>query len=189
MRDELAALREQNARGAMLRTENDRLSRIASEVGELRRQGTELARLSAEADALRQRRQEEIESAKKAEARKLATRDVLPVARVQPPAAYPPALLAERVSGRVNIDFLVDGTGRVQNAFVTKSTQREFEEPALEAVKRWGFDAGLKNGRSVITHMVVPIAFDPEKGVGAPDEPAMPAEPPKSVDLLKPNWF
>ena len=59
----------------------------------------------------------------------------------------------------VVVDFLVDTNGDVQNAYAVKSSQREFEAAAVQAVSKWKFKPGKKGGRNVITHMQVPIVF------------------------------
>ena len=57
------------------------------------------------------------------------------------------------------MDFLVDTNGDVQNAYAIRSSQREFEAAAVQAVSKWKFKPGRKGGRDVITHMQVPIVF------------------------------
>jgi protein TonB len=63
------------------------------------------------------------------------------------------------ISGEVVVDFLVDTNGDVQNAYAVRSSQREFEAAAVQAVSKWKFKPGRKGGRNVITHMQVPIVF------------------------------
>ena len=79
--------------------------------------------------------------------------------------------------GEVVVDFVVDASGKVHNAFVASSSQREFEAPAIEAVSKWEFDPGQMRGRAVNTHMQVPIVFNPAKREAQAGEPApFPAE-------------
>ena len=63
------------------------------------------------------------------------------------------------ISGEVVVDFIVDTNGEVRNAFAFHSSQREFEAAAVQAVSKWKFRPGRKNGHAVFTHMQVPIVF------------------------------
>lgn len=85
--------------------------------------------------------------------------DRVPRARVQPAPEYPAAMRAAGVEGEVVVEFAVDATGHVTTAQVVRSTQREFEEPALRAVRKWRFEPGRKDGRAVPFRMAVPIGF------------------------------
>ena len=85
--------------------------------------------------------------------------DQQPVARSRVPPQYPFEMRRAGVTGEVTVDFIVDPNGDVQNAYAVKSTQREFEQAAVQAVSKWKFKAGRKGGRNVPTHMQVPIVF------------------------------
>lgn len=85
--------------------------------------------------------------------------DQQPQARVRTPPQYPFEMRRAGVTGEVTVDFIVDTNGDVQNAYALKSTQREFEQPAVAAVSKWKFKPGRKGGRNVNTHMQVPIVF------------------------------
>ena len=82
-----------------------------------------------------------------------------PEARFQPPPQYPIELRRHGIEGNAMVDFLVDRDGRVQNAHAVSATHREFEAAALQAVAKWKFKPGRKNGHDVVTHMQVPIVF------------------------------
>lgn len=88
-----------------------------------------------------------------------ASLDQQPVARVKPAPQYPFEMKRNGTSGEVVVDFIVDTSGNVQNAYALRSTQREFEQPAVQAVGKWKFKPGRKGGRAVNTHMQVPIVF------------------------------
>ena len=64
------------------------------------------------------------------------------------------------VSGEVTVAFIVGSSGDVVEAYAVKSTQREFEQPAVQAVLKWKFRPGRKGGRAVNTRMSVPIVFN-----------------------------
>jgi protein TonB len=80
-----------------------------------------------------------------------------PKYRVEP--QYPFEMRRAGVTGEVVVDFIVDTNGNVMNAFAFRSSQREFEANAVQAVSRWKFKPGRKGGRNVNTHMQVPIVF------------------------------
>ncbi|ARN57242.1 energy transducer TonB [Sedimentisphaera salicampi] len=67
--------------------------------------------------------------------------------------------LRKRAPGKVYIIFIVDKNGRVQKPKVQRSTDPIFEKPALEAVKKWKFEPGKRNGSPVRFRMRVPITF------------------------------
>jgi protein TonB len=79
------------------------------------------------------------------------------VSQVDP--SYPPELRKARIEGKVTILFVLDETGRVEDPRVENSSRPEFEKPALEAVRRWRFRPGMRDGQAVRTFMKVPIGF------------------------------
>lgn len=89
----------------------------------------------------------------------MADLDQAPRAVFQPAPEYPAALRKQKLEGTVHILFMVDRTGRVENPIVQKSTNPAFEPAALQAVKRWRFEPGKRNGEAVVFRMRVPITF------------------------------
>jgi protein TonB len=85
--------------------------------------------------------------------------DQRPEPRLQARPQYPFEMRRAGIAGEVLVDFIVDTNGDVRNAFAVKSSQREFETSAVQAVSKWKFRAGRKNGHAVFTHMQVPIVF------------------------------
>ncbi len=85
--------------------------------------------------------------------------DKAPEPRVQGKPNYPFEMRRAGIAGEVLVDFIVDSTGAVRNAYAAKSSQREFEASAVQAVSKWTFRPGKKGGRAVNTHMQVPIVF------------------------------
>jgi periplasmic protein TonB len=85
--------------------------------------------------------------------------DQTPVAKFQARPQYPFEMRRAGIAGEVVVDFIVDTNGDVQNAFALRSSQREFEAAAVQAVSKWKFKPGRKGGRDVPTHMQVPIVF------------------------------
>ncbi|HYS05591.1 MAG TPA: energy transducer TonB [Candidatus Dormibacteraeota bacterium] len=89
----------------------------------------------------------------------VADLDQRPQAVAQNAPMYPAELRRRRVEGTVTLVFLVDTEGRVVNPTVEKSTDPGFERPALEAVRRWRFEPGTRQGHKVQFKMRVPITF------------------------------
>ncbi len=85
--------------------------------------------------------------------------DQQPVARFQAKPAYPFEMRRAGINGEVTVQFIVDTNGDVRDPFVVKSSQREFEAAAIQAVAKWKFRPGRRGGRSVNTRMVVPMVF------------------------------
>jgi protein TonB len=85
--------------------------------------------------------------------------DQQPQPRFQAKPQYPFEMRRAGIAGEVVVDFIVDNNGDVQNAFALRSSQREFEAAAVQAVSKWKFKAGRKGGKEVPTHMQVPIVF------------------------------
>ena len=82
-----------------------------------------------------------------------------PVPRLQARPQYPFALRRNGVPGEVVVDFIIDANGDVQNAYAVRSSRKEFEPAAVQAVTKWKFRPGRKGGRAVAVHMQVPIVF------------------------------
>jgi TonB family protein len=134
---------------AVAASDADRWSRI----GRAFQQGINLPQDSREA-AIWYRR-----AAGKTGALDISQIDVAPRAVSQARPRYPFELRRSGVGGEVVVDFLVDQDGNVQNAYAVRSTDVGFEAESVEAVSRWRFEPGRKNGAPVITHMQVPIVF------------------------------
>jgi protein TonB len=80
-----------------------------------------------------------------------------PTSQVAP--AYPAELRKARVEGVVTLVFLLDETGRVEDPRVENSSRPEFDKPALEAIRKWRFSPGMKDGQPVRTYIRVPMRF------------------------------
>lgn len=86
-----------------------------------------------------------------------ATTPPVPLRTVAP--HYPYKMQQENISGVVWVAFEVDKKGRVENATVVKSTRKDFEQPALDAVKQWIFKPGTKNGAPETVKVQIPLQF------------------------------
>jgi len=67
--------------------------------------------------------------------------------------------LRQKAPGKVNVIFIVDEQGRVVEPRIRSSTDPIFEQPALNAVKRWKFEPGKRGGKAVRFRMLAPITF------------------------------
>ena len=85
--------------------------------------------------------------------------DTPPTPTLQSPAVYPADLKRKGVEGFVDVGFIVDSNGVVQNVRVISSSQREFETAATQAVAKWKFKPGKKGGKGVATNMSVMLNF------------------------------
>ena len=82
-----------------------------------------------------------------------------PIPRFQARPVYPFALRRAGVSGGALVDFVVDVDGNVRNAYPVGQSLPEFGAAAVDAVVRWKFTPGIKDGHPVNTHMQVPVNF------------------------------
>ncbi len=92
----------------------------------------------------------------------LAALDQAPVPTFQPQPIYPYDLRRSGINGSVVIEFVATADGNVANARAVRSTHQRFEEAALQAVRRWRFKPGTKDGVPVNTRMQVPVTFNLE---------------------------
>lgn len=180
LRREIEALRRQAVQTAAARAENEQLRRSAVEAAELSNDDAELVRLRDEANALKTKLQARVSApapspvpGQNAEVFDLSKLDRQPRPRFQARPQFPAEMRLAGISGEAVVDFVVDANGDVQNAYAIRSSQREFEAAAVEAIKKWKFEPGMKNTRSVNTHLQVPIVFTLSANMGA--EIAQPA--------------
>jgi len=82
------------------------------------------------------------------------TLDQKPTPRATIPPQYPFEMRRAGIEGEVIVEFIVDTNGDVRNPFIVRSTQREFESAAIQAVSKWKFRPGKKGGRIVNTGRV-----------------------------------
>ena len=80
-----------------------------------------------------------------------------PMSQVAP--AYPAELRKAKIEGVVTLLFLLSEEGRVEDARVENSSRPEFEKPALDAIRKWRFRPGMKDGQAVRTYLRMPMRF------------------------------
>lgn len=72
-----------------------------------------------------------------------------PVARVRQAPSYPYDMRRAGINGTVVVEFIINTEGDVIQTQIIRSSHREFEQPALQAVSKWKFKPGRKGGRVV----------------------------------------
>lgn len=81
------------------------------------------------------------------------------IRRIQP--NYPAILKRKNVEGLVSLIFVIDTNGSVLSPTIERSTHVEFEEPALDAIRRWKFTPGKRGGEAVKVRVRLPLQFVP----------------------------
>ncbi|MFO1487240.1 MAG: energy transducer TonB [Verrucomicrobiota bacterium] len=82
-----------------------------------------------------------------------------PEAISQVAPTYPPELRKAKIEGSVTLVFILGEDGRAEEPRVENSTRPEFEKPALEAIRKWRFRPGQKDGKPVRSYIRIPLRF------------------------------
>ena len=90
----------------------------------------------------------------------VANLDQAPTLRVPLQVNYPFEMRRAGISGEVVVEFIIDTNGRVAQAAVVRSTHREFEQAAMQAILKAQFRPGRKGGRAVNSRAQQPITFN-----------------------------
>jgi TonB family protein len=98
----------------------------------------------------------------------LLTLDVKPRSVKQAAPIYPYSQSQAGLTGTVRIEFIIDVEGRVRNPYVVESNNPAFERPALDAVLKWEFKPGVKDGHPVNVRVSQIIEFQLGNGGDAP---------------------
>jgi protein TonB len=85
--------------------------------------------------------------------------DKKPQPRSQAEPVYPYDMKRQGVTGEVTVEFVCDDRGVVQQPFAYSSSRSEFAQPAVDAVAKWRFSPGMKNGRPAATRFRVTVSF------------------------------
>jgi RNA polymerase sigma factor (sigma-70 family) len=170
LRDEVDGLQRENQVIGSLRDEHRRLTGLQvppAELERLRNESTELPRLREEVAVLQGRAFDSIRTRSVAvptlkntlPVYSVGKLDDFPRALVQAAPIYPLGLRFDSAAGEVNVQFIVDTNGDVVDATAVNSTDPAFEESAVEAVRKWKFTPGKKDGQTVNTVLNVPIVY------------------------------
>ncbi len=74
---------------------------------------------------------------------------------------YPSEFRGKKTEGSVTLLFVVDASGKVASPRVAKSSHAAFEKSALDAIKQWKFEAGVKGGERVACRQRLVMSFKP----------------------------
>lgn len=85
------------------------------------------------------------------------TRPPKPISRPAP--RFPQELRKQGIQGKVLLVFIVRKDGTTANIEVSSSDHPGFNAPAIDAVRRWKFEPGEKNGKLVNVRVRVPVPF------------------------------
>lgn len=97
-----------------------------------------------------------------------AAQHVPPKALKRSEPDYPYAMRRFRLEGRVQIEFVVDTTGKPQNPVISESSNPAFDEPALAALREWTFQPATVDGRPVKARLRQEIRFHMNEGGDEP---------------------
>lgn len=75
---------------------------------------------------------------------------------------YPRDLKRDGVEGIVAVAIVIDETGSVVSAKVSKSSNPGFDQAALDAISKWKFKPGKKEGKAVKVRVTIPFRFNLE---------------------------
>lgn len=81
----------------------------------------------------------------------------VPVRMVAPD--YPEKLKQDGIMGLVVVNCTVDVQGNVVGPAVEKSSNAGFDQPALDAVKKWKFKPAQQDGKPIAKKVSIPIKF------------------------------
>ncbi len=84
-------------------------------------------------------------------------KDPRAIAQISP--NYPHTLRKTGIDGQVDLEFIVNSSGRVESVKVIRGDGVEFIKEAIIAVKKWKFKPGIKDGEKVSVRMRIPIVF------------------------------
>lgn len=89
----------------------------------------------------------------------LASLDQKPVPTFQAKPVYPFELKRAGITGTVTLGFIITSAGTVRDPYIISSSNREFEEPAMQGVLKWKFRPGKKSGAAVDARATITIPF------------------------------
>ena len=82
-----------------------------------------------------------------------------PHAIYSPDPKYPKKERKARHRGTVILDLVVDADGMPRDIKVSRPLSPEFDEAALDAVKKWKFSPATNDGKPIATQIKVEVSF------------------------------
>ncbi len=89
----------------------------------------------------------------------LVDADVAPIPIKRSAPVFPTEARRSHLEGEVVVEFIVDEEGRVGEAIAVSSSHNIFESSAIEAIRKWEFLPGEKDGKTVNVRMRMPIVY------------------------------
>ena len=84
-----------------------------------------------------------------------------PSSRAQNPPRYPPSALRSGIEGTVILVISIDAQGNVLDVEVERSSRnRDLDRAAVQAARKWRFNAATENGVAVASRVRVPVDFN-----------------------------
>jgi VWFA-related protein/TonB family protein len=83
-----------------------------------------------------------------------------PKAVYSPLPRYTASAMKDRITGEVFMEAVIDETGRVQSARVTRSLRGDLDDSAVATLKTWRFEPARRNGQAVPAQIVVTMSFN-----------------------------
>jgi TonB family protein len=83
-----------------------------------------------------------------------------PIPVVRPEPKYDAADYARGVHGEIKISVTVDRQGLPTNIKIVKALDPVVDKKVLEAVEKWKFQPGMKDGKPVIVQANIDMEFD-----------------------------
>ncbi len=90
-----------------------------------------------------------------------------PIKMVRP--VYPAAMRLARTNGAVELEFVIDTTGRVRDVKAISATHPAFTDQAIACMANWRFVPGMKDNRVMNTRARQRIEFTMAQGMDAVD--------------------
>jgi len=78
----------------------------------------------------------------------------------QEPPAFPYAQRSDGVSGKAEVEVIIDKDGRPLFPRIISATYDDFGWAAATAIKRWKFPSPMKGGQKVEARVTIPFTFD-----------------------------
>jgi TonB family protein len=82
-----------------------------------------------------------------------------PIATFSPEPEYSEEARKAKYSGTVVLQLVVDPTGKARDIRVVRSLGLGLDEKAIEAVNKWKFRPGVKNGQPVSVQATIEVNF------------------------------
>ena len=80
------------------------------------------------------------------------------------PPSYPAAAIKAKQSARMTFNVLVDERGEPKSVTVAHSDPPDaaplFAQASIDAIRKWHFNPGIKDGKPHAGHIEVPIDFE-----------------------------